>query len=327
MTTDYRVHLESFDGPLDLLLFLIRRAEVDITDIPIAAITEQYVEYLRAIDRIDIELAGEFLLMAATLMEIKSRTLMPAAVAEPGSGEPGASATGPTSDPRADLVKQLLAYKKFRDAAGALEHRLEDWSHRFPTARALTEDPEVREALALMEEDPNAPSTGAVDVEDLLLQDLVEAFHKIAESVNFDRLGEHQVTDDDTPIELHAEDLLALLRATGVPGATGGSPASALDTVAPHTLTLHAIFRGRSRPEMIGLFLATLELVRRREIFLRQDATLGQIVIGLREPEDAALSTEKSVAPTEAGVEAPEVVSESPEVVITPAAARHGTAP
>jgi segregation and condensation protein A len=293
MTTDYRVHLEAFDGPLDLLLFLIRRAEVDISDIPIAVITEQYVEYLKGIDRIDIELAGEFLLMAATLMEIKSRTLMPSAAARE-TGEAAAS-SGPTTDPRADLVKQLLAYKKFRDAAGALEHRLEDWSHRFPTARALTEDPEVRSVLALMEEDPSAESTGAVDVDDLLLQDLVEAFHKIAESVNFERLGDHQITDDDTPIELHAEDLLALLRGAGAgleaaePGAAGGSPASDIAPGAPRTLTLQSIFRGRTRPEMIGLFLATLELVRRREIFVRQDVNLGQIVVGLRAPEEATL--------------------------------------
>ena len=77
VSTEYRVRLEAFEGPLDLLLYLIRRAEVDITDIPIAAIADQYMQYLAGIERIDIDLAGEFLVMAATLMEIKSRMLSP----------------------------------------------------------------------------------------------------------------------------------------------------------------------------------------------------------------------------------------------------------
>ena len=266
---DYLVHLDSFEGPLDLLLFLIRRAEVDITDIPISTIADQYMAYLTGIERIDIDLAGEFLVMAATLMEIKSRMLAPARPAdhtEPGVYEPSAQAEeSKAADPRAELVQQLLAYKKFRDAAAALEDRKFDWERRFPAGHAGVDDEKLRDALAAHQDD--------LDLEDVSLVDLVEAFTKIVATVNFDRLGEHTVTYDDTPIELHAEDLLDRLKNETTPEAP--------------TMPLAAIFTGRRRGEMIGLFLAMLELVRRRAVTVSQDSPGGEIVIGLRAQEDA----------------------------------------
>lgn len=258
MTTDYRVRLDAFEGPLDLLLYLIRRAEVDITDIPLATIADQYMSYLGAIETIDIDLAGEFLVMAATLMEIKSRMLSPA---KPLSE--GADQAAPTSDdPRADLVQQLLAYKKYRDAADALEHRKHDWEQRYPAAGAGINDQELREAILASNQD--------IELEDINLIDLVEAFSKIMAAVNFDRLGDHTVTYDDTPIELHAEDILDRLKheEQGL------------------LFPLITIFTGRTRGEMLGLFLAVLELVRRRAISVQQDGECGPIVIGLR-PEEA----------------------------------------
>jgi len=265
LSIDYRVQLETFEGPLDLLLYLIRRAEVDITDIPIAALADQYMEYLAGIDRIDIELAGEFLVTAATLMEIKSRMLTPAAPGPEGGGALG-DLEGPGKageDPRADLVRQLLAYKRFRDAAEALDIRRHDWERRFPAGRAGTDDASLREALAAQADD--------LELEDLSLLDLVEAFSGIIASVNFERLGDHTVTYDDTPIELHAEDILDRLKRA----ADGGSGPIELSTM----------FVGRTRSEAIGLFLATLELVRRRAIAVRQETPGGRIVLGLRPAE------------------------------------------
>jgi len=203
---DYRVQLDSFEGPLDLLLYLIRRAEVDITDIPIAAIADQYLAYLQGLDRIDIELAGEFLVMAATLMEIKSRMLSPARTAPAGEPTDADAAARPGEDPHAELVRQLLAYKQYRDAAESLEHRKAEWEHRFPAGRASVDNERLREALAQHD------AENALDLEDLSLVDLVEAFSQIVAAVNFDRLGDHTVTYDDTPIELHAEDILDRLR-------------------------------------------------------------------------------------------------------------------
>jgi segregation and condensation protein A len=279
LTIDYRVHLDAFEGPLDLLLYLIRRAEVDITDIPIAQITEQYLDYLKQIETIDIELAGEFLVTAATLMEIKSRMLAPVKPgAEAGEAMPGAEKPG--DDPRAELVKQLLAYKQFRDAATALEARKQEWEQRFAAGKAGIDSESLREVIAAQAED--------LELEDLHLNDLVEAFAQIAASVNFERLGEHQVTYDDTPIELHAEDIVDRLRRESEAGRGA--------------VALPALFVGRKKGEMIGLFLATLELVRRRAVRVRQEET-GVIVLELRGPE--------AEPPAEAASEAP-----PPEVTV-----------
>ncbi|HVP57636.1 MAG TPA: segregation/condensation protein A [bacterium] len=108
---DYKVKLQQFEGPLDLLLFLIKKEEINIYDIPIAQITQQYVEYIRMLEFLNLELAGEFLVMAATLMRIKARMLLPA---RPDEAEEEV-------DPRAELVQQLLEYQKFKAAATELE--------------------------------------------------------------------------------------------------------------------------------------------------------------------------------------------------------------
>jgi segregation and condensation protein A len=113
--SDYRIKLQVFEGPLDLLLFLIRKNELDIYDIPIESVTRQYLEALRAMQQLDLELAGEFFVMAATLMEIKSRMLLPR-----GQAAIDPNAEEDDMDPRWELVHQLLEYKKFKEAAARL---------------------------------------------------------------------------------------------------------------------------------------------------------------------------------------------------------------
>lgn len=113
--SDYRIKLQVFEGPLDLLLFLIRKNEIDIYDIPIESVTRQYIETLRAMQEMDLDLAGEFFVMAATLMEIKSRMLLPK-----GLHAVDPNADDEEIDPRWDLVHQLLQYKKFKEAAAKL---------------------------------------------------------------------------------------------------------------------------------------------------------------------------------------------------------------
>lgn len=263
MSVEYRVQIEAFEGPLDLLLYLIRKAEVEIADIPVATITDQYLAHLEDLDRVDIDLAGEFLVMAATLMELKSRVV--GAVDGPGGG-------GETSDerdavdPRGELIRQLLDYKKYRDAADALERRREAWEARFPVAPAGVSSDELREAFEAME-DP--------ELEDLGLLDLFEAFRRIADTVNMESLGEHTVVDDDTPIELHAEDILDRVRRERE---SGGQ------------LTLFGVMHGRTRGEMVGLFLALLDLIRLQRVSFRQsqdaDGTRGEIVLEALEGAD-----------------------------------------
>lgn len=114
---DYRIKLPVFEGPLDLLLFLIRKSEIDIYDIPIEAVTKQYLGVLRSMQELDLEVAGEFFVMAATLMEIKSRMLLPRgqAAVDPDADDADAM------DPRWELVHQLLQYKKFKEAAAKID--------------------------------------------------------------------------------------------------------------------------------------------------------------------------------------------------------------
>lgn len=112
---DYRIKLQVFEGPLDLLLFLIRKNELDIYDIPIESVTKQYLEVIRAMQQLDLDLAGEFFVMAATLMEIKSRMLLPK-----GQHAVDPNAEEEEVDPRWELVHQLLQYKKFKEAAAKL---------------------------------------------------------------------------------------------------------------------------------------------------------------------------------------------------------------
>jgi segregation and condensation protein A len=113
---DYRIKLPVFEGPLDLLLFLIKKNEIDIYDIPIVSVTRQYIEVLHSLKQLDLDIAGEFFVMAATLMEIKSRMLLPR-----GQAAIDPNATEEEMDPRWELVHQLLQYKKFKEAATKLD--------------------------------------------------------------------------------------------------------------------------------------------------------------------------------------------------------------
>src|SRR5689334_25330268 len=116
METEYKVRLEIFEGPLDLLLYLIKRDEIDIYDISLERITRQYLEYLEAFKELNIEVAGEFVVMAANLIYLKSRSLLPADQQPPEE-------EADEDDPRWDLIRQLIEYKKFKEAAGELHLR------------------------------------------------------------------------------------------------------------------------------------------------------------------------------------------------------------
>jgi segregation and condensation protein A len=125
--SDYRIKLQVFEGPLDLLLFLIRKNELDIYDIPIESVTRQYIDALHAMQRLDLDVAGEFFVMAATLMEIKSRLLLPK-----GQHAIDPNADDEEVDPRWELVHQLIQYKKFKDAAAGIASMIETRQNLLP---------------------------------------------------------------------------------------------------------------------------------------------------------------------------------------------------
>ncbi len=122
MTDSYQIQLDVFEGPLDLLLHLVKKHELDILDIPISFVTEKYLSYLDAMAALDIDVAGEYLVMAATLCHLKSRELLPSP--EPLEEEQSDGEDGEVDlDPRADLIRRLLEYQKYKDAASALGER------------------------------------------------------------------------------------------------------------------------------------------------------------------------------------------------------------
>jgi segregation and condensation protein A len=264
---DYRVQLDIYNGPMDLLLYLIRREEVDIYDIPIARITDQYLEYVQVLQNLDPNLAGEFLVMAATLMEIKSRMLLPKPVEEETAGE--------EIDPRSELVRQLLEYKRFKDAASWLSDAADDQAKRFPRIPAL-------------------PTLGKdeVDMEDIHIWDLVEAFSKLLQATLASVGLNHEIEKDDTPLALHQEDILDRLQREG-------------------PLPFSKIFEGKTRKtEIIGLFLAMLELIRQGLIRIEQDTPFAEIYLFLKVdlPEDRHKAVEtadenSSTTPAEVPVE------------------------
>ena len=252
--TEYRVDLEVYNGPLDLLLYLIRREEVDVCDIPIARITEQYIAYVEMLRTLDPNLAGDFLVMAATLMEVKTRMLLPVPPAEEGGAD------GLEIDPRAELVRQLLQYKAFRDAADDLRRARELHAMKFP--RRPPKPPRADEP--------------ALDIDYAQIWDLFDAFSKLMESIGL-RDQRHEVIYDDTPVELHATDILDRLAREGA-------------------LLFSLIFEGRtSRSELVGLFLALLELIRQRRIIARQDDNFSEIAVELNPdpPSEEELADEQ----------------------------------
>lgn len=195
MHDPYRIQLPAYEGPLDLLLELIRKQQIDIYDIPIAKITRQYLDTIRAMQELDIKLAGEFLLMAATLIHIKSRMLLPADPLQPESQE---------EDPRAELVHRLLEHQKFKNAAQMLHQKelLERASWTLPGVRDFqdaTVEPELkassfdliicfhgirerRKAARAMEIEQEEVTIGKI------LQDLKTIFEESRGEVSVDRL-------------------------------------------------------------------------------------------------------------------------------------------
>ncbi len=242
---DYTVQLETFQGPLDLLLFLVKRHEVDVCDIPIARLAEQFLEYLQVMKLIDVEWAGEFLVMAATLMEIKSRLVLPRSEEEVVEEE----------DPRLELVKQLIEYKKYKEAAALLDEHAERQQTRL--ARMPIEMPPAL--------DPSRQPLRRVE-----LWDLVSAFGRLMRETS--ALRPRQIVMDETPIHVHMERILVIL------GQRGRTPFADI-FAAPHT-------RGR----LLGLFLAILELIKVNKIQAEQPQLFGAIMLALAPAEPAIVS-------------------------------------
>lgn len=240
---EYKVQLEVFEGPLDLLLYLIRKNEVDIYDIPIGAIAKQYLDYLDLMKMLDLNIAGDFIVMASTLMVIKSRMLLPV-------DDRPEEELDEEDDPRFDLVRQLVEYKKFKDAAGyleELEHLQENVFAREGEHLELGPQPDV-----------NFSEVGIFD----LITSLNQALARVQE----------------TPGEIFAERYTVAEKVDAI-----------MDmTLAGRTVSVTNLFHSmQTRQEIVCTFLAMLELIKLNELTVAQDAHFGEIVVRRTEMEEA----------------------------------------
>lgn len=253
MSTEYRVQLDIFSGPLDLLLFLLKRDELDIQDIPLVRIADQYLAYVRLLEQVDPNTAGDFLVLASTLIEMKSRALLPT---------PPLDGDNEEEDARIALVRQLLEYKRFKDAARALGSAADERSKKY-SRRPADLPPELQ----------------GVELEEVEVWDLLSAFGRMMSSIGRGP-GVHEVRYDDTPIEVHAEEISRTLAERG-------------------TIKFHSLFENRaSRAEVVGLFLALLELIRKRRVRAEQERAFGAIYLFALEPvEEPEEAVEEAEAP------------------------------
>ncbi len=234
----YNVELEFFKGPMDLLLYLVRRDELNVCDLPIARIARQFEVFLGVLEFIDLELVGDFVLMASTLVEIKSRLVLPNPEEEIANSEEPTEA-----DPRTDLIKQLLEYRKYKQAAVELEDRADEWQERYP--RLTNDRPDVE----------NDPSNDLI--KEVELWDLVSALARVLEKKVIEK--EAKIRDDDTPISVYVERIGTQVRQEG--------------RVAFTTLFDDA----HQRSKIVGIFLAILELLRHHSFRAVQDQDFGEI--------------------------------------------------
>ncbi|MHC4179528.1 MAG: segregation and condensation protein A [Planctomycetota bacterium] len=232
---DFRVDLNDFRGPLDLLLYLVRKHEVEIVDIPIATIADQYLEYLAVLEQLDIGAVGDFLGVASTLIEIKSQQVLPR----------GDEVQDEPEDPRQELVRRLLEYKKYRDAAGILQQRSRDWQQHYTR---LPSD------LPPRERDPSEQPIHEVE-----LWDLVSAFGRIMRDTEASKPS--NIVYDDTPIHVYMSRIHASLLEQG-------------------RLSFSGLFKpGMHRSTLVGIFLAVLELVTHHHVRVEQNDLFGEIWI------------------------------------------------
>jgi segregation and condensation protein A len=242
--SEYRVNLEIFAGPLDLLLHLVRKEEVDIYEISISKITDQYLHYIKVLKSLDIDVAGDFLVMAATLMQIKSAMLLPRVEADEDDPEQD------STDPRAQLIHQLLEYKKFKDAANRLGDAAERQQTKYPRPSTVVQQIKGK-AVKDQQKD--------VDIEQVSVWDLLDAFDSVMEATG----GHFDIShiQDDTPIDLYQIEMLTRLQDEGA-------------------MTFKRLFeKGSRRIVLVGMFLALLELIRGNLISVEQPENNGDIYI------------------------------------------------
>jgi segregation and condensation protein A len=242
---DYEVKLDLFEGPLDLLLYLVAKSEVNIVDISVATVVAQYLDYLDMMRDLNIDIASEYLHMAATLIRLKARELLPQPEGEVIEEEDGIYN-------RDQLIKQLLEYKKFKEAAGTL--RTYESEHFGAFARGSTEKIEY------------GKEEKEVDLGNISIFDLLSAFKKVLDRTEEEADGRHVVEVDMVKIDERIEKILEML----------------CDT---EEVRFEELFLGDTRKIVVVVtFMAILELVKMQKIKFRQEENFGPIFVLRKEP-------------------------------------------
>lgn len=243
----YEVKLNTFEGPLDLLLHLIDKAEVDIYDIPITLITEQYMQYLYIMQEFQLDIASEFLVMAATLLEIKSKLLLPR------KEEPAFQPMFDLEedyDPRMELVERLLEYRKFKSLAEVLKER------EVGRSKIFSRSPEDLSGYMLtVDENP---------VADVTLYDLMDALAKaLTKTANPEEKAMSKVHRDEVSVKDRMKEVRDMLSIAG-------------------SLRFSKLFADLpTKTEIVTTFMAILEMMRKHEILCEQNALFDDIMISL----------------------------------------------
>jgi segregation and condensation protein A len=246
----YRVKLTEFEGPLDLLLFFIKRDELDIYNIPISRITKEFLDYLHMMQTLDLEVAGDFIVMAAELMQIKVRMLLPKAEGEEEE-----------EDPRAELVRRLIEYKRYKEMAGKMS-AIEDEGRKMFYRRFFHNDP--REV---------APETYEEELKDITLFNLIKAFKKAIDYMP--RTVVHEVELMNVTIDEQISFTLDFLKVNG------------------QTTLLNLVRHMNEKIRIIVTLIALLELAKNRSISLRPVNEENDILIlpGSYEPSNPSRET------------------------------------
>jgi segregation and condensation protein A len=243
----FRVQLDTFSGPLDLLLYLVRKHELDVLDIPLAVVADQYLEILAALEQIDVDAVGDFLDVATRLIELKARQMLPR---QEEDEEPQ------IEDPRHELVARLMEYKRYRDAASLLEERNRHWQRRFTRRQGDLDD-----GWADPAEQP---------IQEVELWDLVSAFSRVMREKAAPNLAHIKI--DDTPLEVHMQRIEERLAAEPRVPFFDLFPADSL------------------KSQLVGVFLALLELIRHGRARVEQLEPFGDIWV--LAPESVAMAGE-----------------------------------
>ncbi|WP_226579485.1 segregation/condensation protein A [Halobacillus litoralis] len=242
MTKSYQVKVDGFEGPLDLLLHLINRYEIDIYDIPVSQITDQYMHYIHTMQELELDLASEYLVMAATLLAIKSQMLLPHTHVEEDMDEGDFE-----DDPREDLMRRLIEYRKYKQAAEQLKEKELDANRIYTRPPLNTEG---------WEDEKTEVRPGEASI-----YDMIQAMGNLMKRSKNEKPQEAKIQRDEIPIQMRMEEILEKIDVQ-----PGGTP-------------FHQLFEKRTRPHIVVTFIALLELMKSNEISCVQQQHFDELIV------------------------------------------------